>query len=355
MKFAFVTKDSGWQEEGCSAPARFQRRSTRTHHISNRRSKLPLIEVRAPSDRTFFYEVHWVVTRRCTYACQYCPAHRHNPRAFEADANVLVDGVTRLASLLPSHDVRLNFSGGEPTRHKAFPALVEAALAYRCIRRCRVLSNLSMPLDVYRRLAGLGARFPERLQFVASFHFAHAKPAAFVSRVSLLLESGVDVLVKLVLGAVVPLSVVELIEDLRLLRARHRKLVIRPQRVRGTESEYVDQVERMTSDTPTDWGDSRAVTYLDREILVHEVREEFDAVIAGGRNLFYGYSCDAGIGALFVNNDGSVHSALCRPEAKPLFNLYDPLSDASLPTTGVICPHERCECSASIRIPKRVV
>jgi hypothetical protein len=87
-------------------------------------------------------------------------------------------------------------------------------------------------------------------------------------------------------------------------------------------------------------------------VIEHEERAEFDAWIASGLNRLRGWRCATGSTALFIDHDGAVYSALCKPEREPLFHLFDCRSPAQIPNEPVLCPHARCECSASLRIPK---
>lgn len=313
-----------------------------------------LVRIENLSDAPRLYEVHWVITRRCTYSCSYCPPHRHNPASFEATPDQLQSATSRLGTLLKGMPTRLNITGGEPTRHPGILKFLHTVFQFPQFQFLRIVTNLSMPLPFYTRMSSIGEANSGRLQIVCSYHFEQARSQPFIDRLTVLLGGGLDVLVKLVIPQEISADYRSLLDQLASLGARYGNLIVRPQRVRGTDSAIYREATRLTTRKSDKWFDRRLVVFGSRGSESVDVKEDFDDVIARGGNDFFGWSCEAGLASLFIDNDGTVYSALCKPDPSPIYNLFtSPVSELFLPGESLICPHHLCECSASIRIPKR--
>lgn len=304
------------------------------------------------------FEVHWILTRHCTYACQYCPPHRHDRDAFEPDADSLISGLDKLSQILKGRSVRLNLTGGEPTFHPAIVSFLRSTFQFQAYQRIRLVTNFSMPLRLYTEIAELGRENPGRLEMVCSYHFGQARVRHFIERLEVVLGANIDVLVKLIVPNDDPPDYHLLTERLYDLTLNNDTLFVRVQRVRGAVGLTLLGDRRWASDNAMlaiRWNESRQFCRSDGEGSTVSEYEDIDEIISRGENHFFGWSCDAGIASLFVDNDGRVFSALCKPEAIPLFNLFtSDKVEIKLPQHGVRCPHGVCECAATIRVPKRL-
>lgn len=310
-----------------------------------------LVAVELPVNATPLVDVHWLITRRCSYACSYCPPHRHDPKAAQVDAVSLVAGLGTLCGLLAGEQFRLNLTGGEPTVHPGFLRFIEAACLCSQVAAVRVVTNLASPDRLYARLAEIAAVRPDTLRVVASLHNGQAEPAAFVRRIQLLVAAHVSTYVKVMLdGSAVSRSAVD---ELGVLASTNACLSIGTQAVRGQIADPMADLSNFS--TPSDPSDLRRII-RDGVGGGSESVDEVAGIIERGENHFLGWECEVGSRALLVESDGRVYSALCKPEPKPIFNLYahDPDHAAQLRRpTSVLCPYVTCECSSSVRIPKR--
>jgi hypothetical protein len=222
------------------------------------------------------------------------------------------------------------------------------------VRAVRVVTNLSTTDHLYADAADAARATPRRLQVVASFHPAQAVRDPFVRRVALLLEGGVDVSVKLMAGATGDDRLVDLIDALSPYAVSYPNLVVWVQRIRGSAGLAgldLSRWEERYQSRVIEWGDAREVVYEDalrgnrREVV------DPDLMISRGENRFMGWSCDAGVRSLFIEDDGSAYAALCKP-GPALFNVVTSAT-LTLGSGPVKCPHGACGCGATIRIPKR--
>jgi hypothetical protein len=215
-----------------------------------------------------------------------------------------------------------------------------------------------MPLRLYSEIAELGRANPGRLQMVCSYHFGQARVKNFIERLEVVIGANIDVLVKLIVPNDNPPDYHLLAERLHDLTLNSDTLFVRLQRVRGTgglplpdDSHWAPSYALLADR----WNDSRQFGRGDGEGGTVAEYEDIDEIITRGENHFLGWSCDAGVASLFIDNDGQVFSSLCKPEAIPLFNLFSSNKvGISLPQHGVRCPHQVCECAATVRIPKRL-
>ncbi len=302
-----------------------------------------------------FFEVHWLLTRRCSYSCSYCPPHRHNNRAPQVNELTIIRGLSRLVQLLKGRSIRINLTGGEPTIHPDFLGFIRQTTFPSSIKAVRVVTNLSSSERLFTGLGEIAAAKPGHVQVVASFHWERANPQSFTKRVYLLLNSGIQVLVKLMVDASNLDLLRRLASELSILFKSYPHFAIAIQRVRNlgvNPDSELENVGRTYFQNISQWNDRRIMILRSEEEIKYQILEDVDSLIRRRENSFTGWICDAGVNALFIDSDGSVFSAGCKPEPAPLFNLFD---EHSVPPElrQVRCPHAFCECASMIRIPKR--
>lgn len=112
-------------------------------------------EIRHIANSEPFYEIHWFITRRCSFSrCSYCPPHRHNPKSFQADKESLIMGSWEIRNNLVSNNkIRLNLTGGEPTIHPNFKDFIDTALNTNKVKAVRIVTNLASNEKIYKYLA----------------------------------------------------------------------------------------------------------------------------------------------------------------------------------------------------------
>jgi hypothetical protein len=301
---------------------------------------------------TSFFELHWILTRRCSLACSYCPPHRHNPAAPQTDGPTLLRGLESICYLLRAQRVRINLTGGEPTVHPSFLSFVELAIQSDAIHHVRVVTNLLSSDRLYTALAKLDGG-KGRIQIVASFHPKQTDLAAFERRVRFLAAAGVQIAVKLMIDCSPPSD--ELLKVVGELSTRYRCVRLLAQPIRGSGAKLDPDLVATAAGlllnlSPTD---ARSVIRLTNTGLQIARCSDVAMLIDYSHNHFQGWICDAGFKALFIDSDGRVFSAMCKPDPDPLFNLFRDRLPIWAPARSILCPHEICECPSTVRIPKR--
>ncbi|MBK8467579.1 MAG: radical SAM protein [Chloracidobacterium sp.] len=301
------------------------------------------------------FEVHWLLTRRCSFSCSYCPPHRHNNRSPQVDEVTLIGGLERLDGILSDRIFRINLTGGEPTIYPAFLSFINHTTTLSSIKAVRIVTNLSGPDRVWSGLRKIAATKPGHIQVVASFHSEQADPLSFVERIQFLLESGIQVVTKFMV-AISNLDLLrKLMPTLSGLTDAYSHFSVAVQCVRDLGMDVDNELEmlgRTYLNNISHWYDQRSIIVSSKKGLRCESLGNIDDLIRSGKNSFKGWTCDAGLRAFFIDTDGSVFSAGCKPESLPLFYLFDEASEPSK-LQSVICPHSICECASTIRIPKR--
>jgi MoaA/NifB/PqqE/SkfB family radical SAM enzyme len=310
-------------------------------------------EIRHIANSEPFYEIHWLITRRCSFSCSYCPPHRHNPKSFQADKESLIRAVERLETIVSNNKIRLNLTGGEPTIHPNFKDFINTALNTNKIKAVRIVTNLASNEKIYKYLADSSNTQTKKIYLVASFHWESASPERFLNNVRILADSNVELQVKIMLDINGEEKISKVIDGLKEINRNYKNIAIAVQRIRNTNNIEIDTTEFDEKHfvQVQSWGDLREVTFSTEEgNLLTQSNSNIDLVIKNKLNTFYKWKCYTGENTLFIDNDGSVFSALCKPDVGSIGNIFDD-NIIEIPKF-VSCPHKQCECGSTVRIPK---
>lgn len=310
-------------------------------------------EIRHKNNDQAFYEIHWLITRRCSFSCSYCPAHRHNPKSFQATKESLLQALVKLDSIVPNKNIRLNLTGGEPTIHPNFKEFITTAATSEKIKAIRIVTNLSSNEKIYSHIASEANNSKAKFYLVASFHWESASPERFINNLKVLASSKVETQVKIMLDENGAEKITSLLPDLREINSKHKNVSVAVQRIRNTQNLEIDLTDFDTKyfEQVSKWGDLREFIYTtDNNEVKIETIPNIDLVIKNKLNSFYNWTCFTGANTLFIDNDGSVYSALCKPDTGSIGNIFD-TSLFKIPQS-VLCPHNLCECGSTVRIPK---
>jgi MoaA/NifB/PqqE/SkfB family radical SAM enzyme len=300
-----------------------------------------------------FYEIHWLITRRCSFSCSYCPPHRHNPKSFQATNDSLLQALLKLESIVPNENIRLNLTGGEPTIHPNFKEFIANAIKLEKVKAIRIVTNLSSNEKIYSNLANEANNSGTKFYLVASFHWESASPQRFINNLKVLLDSKVEVQVKIMLDEKGSEKILSVLSSLKELNAKNKNIAVAVQRIRNTQNLEIDLIDFETKyfEQVNNWGDLREfILETDNDEVVKEKISNIDLIIKNKLNSFYNWTCFTGANTLFIDNDGCVYSALCKPDLGSIGNIFD-TSLFQIPQS-VLCPHKLCECGSTVRIPK---
>lgn len=279
-------------------------------------------------------KVEWNLGKRCNYDCAYCPAEIHDNSSPHTDIEILKSTVDQLNSL---GNVRISFTGGEPTVHPKFEELVNYC-KHVGIGWVSVTTN--------------GTRLPEWYinqkadHWVFSLHFTEGNWHRVVNTIT-----KVKMLKHLTPIMVNVMAHHEHMDAARaavgILKKESVPYVVR--RIRWTEGDrdlfddmryHPDDLQWIKDNTAT--VDSNCV--IDGDKLFHA-----NDIIKLHFNKFKDWKCYAGIESLMINWDGEVHRATCRVGGS-LGNIYT--GTFLQPKDPVICDRNFCTCAADIPITK---
>ena len=279
-------------------------------------------------------KVEWNLGKRCNYDCAYCPAEIHDNSSLHTDIEILKSTVNRLVEL---GDIRISFTGGEPTVHPHIEELINYC-KHVGIGWISVTTN--------------GTRKPEWYinqkadHWVFSLHFTEGDWHRVTNTII-----KVKMLKHLTPVMVNVMAHHEHMDAVRaavgLLKKEGVPYVVR--RIRWTEGDrdlfddmryHPDDLQWIKDNTAT--VDANCV--IDGDKLLHA-----NDIIKLHFNKFKDWKCYAGLESLMINWDGEVHRATCRVGG-PLGNIYD--GTFLKPTEPIICDRNFCTCAADIPITK---
>lgn len=279
-------------------------------------------------------KIEWNLGKRCNYDCAYCPAEIHDNTSPHTDIEKLKSTVDQLNAL---GDVRISFTGGEPTVHPKIEELINYC-KHVGIGWVSVTTN--------------GTRRPEWYinqkadHWVFSLHFTEGDWYKVVSTIT-----KVKMLKHLTPVMVNVMAHHEHMDAARtavgILKKEGVPYVVR--RIRWTEGDrdlfddmryHPDDLQWIKDNTAT--VDANCV--IDGDKLLHA-----NDIIKLHFNKFKDWQCYAGIESLMINWDGEVYRATCRVGGS-LGNVYQ--GTFLKPVDPVICDRQFCTCAADIPITK---
>ncbi len=279
-------------------------------------------------------KVEWNLGKRCNYDCAYCPAEIHDNSSPHTDIEVLKRTVDKLVEL---GDVRISFTGGEPTVHPKFEELINYC-KHVGVGWVSVTTN--------------GTRLPEWYinqkadHWVFSLHFTEGdwhRVANTIIKVKTL-KHLTPIMVNVMAHHDCMLAVQAAVGIFKKESIPH---VVR--RIRWTEGDrdlfddmryHPDDLQWIKDNTAT----VEANCVVDDHDLYHA-----NDVIKLHLNKFEGWKCYAGVESLMINWDGEVHRATCRVGGS-LGNIYT--GTFLKPVDPVTCDRKFCTCAADIPITK---
>jgi MoaA/NifB/PqqE/SkfB family radical SAM enzyme len=279
-------------------------------------------------------KVEWNLGKRCNYDCSYCPAEIHDNSSPHTDIEILKHTVDKLVEL---GDVRISFTGGEPTVHPKFDELVNYC-KHVGVGWVSVTTN--------------GTRTPEWYinqkpdHWVFSLHFADGNWRRVISTIASVRK--LKHLTPVMVNVMAHHEYIEQAKDaVGILKLQSIPYVVR--RIRWTEGDrdlfddmryHPDDLQWIKDNTAT--VDANCV--VDNTNLFHA-----NDIIKLHMNKFKDWKCYAGLESLMINWDGEVHRATCRVGGS-LGNIYQ--GTFLKPVDPIICDRNFCTCAADIPITK---
>ena len=97
--------------------------------------------------------ISWILGKRCNYACSYCPPTSHD----NYSAHIPKEKIFNFIDQLETHTsnlgkkFKITITGGEPFVHPKFMDILEYLKSKGTLTQLVVLTNGSLPLDMYKR------------------------------------------------------------------------------------------------------------------------------------------------------------------------------------------------------------
>jgi MoaA/NifB/PqqE/SkfB family radical SAM enzyme len=284
-------------------------------------------------------KVEWNLGKRCNYDCSYCPSSIHDNTSTHTDISILKAAVDKLPN-----NVRISFTGGEPTVHPNFEELVDYCINVKGIKWINVTTNGTRKSYYYFKL-------PVH-HYVFSLHFEYDWERVLDTIVMYACSDVEQGMRKPCMINVMahPDKMQEVRKAVSKFDDLQIKYVIR--RIRWTNDDHNLFDDMRYDQADLDWLLSKdatvdpntVITYVDKTERLHA-----NDIIKLHKNQYKGWSCNAGLESLMINWDGDVHRATCRVGGS-LGNIYN--GTFNIPQKSVICTRDYCTCAADIPLTK---
>jgi len=277
-------------------------------------------------------KVEWNLGKRCNYDCSYCPKEIHDNISKHTDIGILKYSVDQLSMM---KNVRLSFTGGEPTVHPFFSDLVE--YAKQTIQWVSVTTNGTRKADYYIMLPND--------HYVFSLHFEQDWERV-VETIVTVAQTGRRMMVN-VMAHHLKMNEARLVVEI----LREHDIMYGVRRIRWGEFDRDDYDDDKYTPDDLAWLLSNTSTVAHNTIINDDAAMTYHAndIIKLHMNDFKGWTCSAGTESLMINWDGDVYRATCRVGGS-LGNIY---KGGFLPSPGqVICTRNSCTCAADIPLTK---
>lgn len=328
--------------------------------------------------------VHWFLGKRCNYDCSYCPSHIHDAVSPFIDLDQALSFCDRVDVHCQqrSNHSKWAFTGGEPFVDPNFLTLANHIRHLGSYAQMNVVTNGSMPLEIYQQAANVFTGITVSLHLERSMQEINRTlqnlpkiSGTFLSVNLMFLPGQIDWVrdiareldhnhIPWVLRKITPDGPNSSQLDPFIARGsghKDRKLLpLHEQRDRKLQARelldsqrqlllatYYSQAELdlliQTNQRPT-WSNC-GVWYSD-----HSYREiNSDHLVATDQIGFLGWTCYAGVDSLYVDFDGSLYVGFCQ-SGGAIGHLSD--KDLLFLDQPVTCSKQWCTCNMDIPIRK---
>ncbi|MFQ6331514.1 radical SAM protein (plasmid) [Nocardia sp. CWNU-33] len=291
--------------------------------------------------------IEWIMSSVCNYACHYCPIYLHDNRVRWPDYDSVHQFVATVAEHYRGNDITFLLSGGEITLWPHLPRMAADLRAHGI--DVAILSNGTRPLTWWKTHA------PTFDHVLLSYHHERAQPDHFRAVVdTIAATTSVDV------NIVIDPAAFDTTMDLAAtIQADgnapvHRKIMFLDGWARPADYgpiQHTALTEALAGEV--DQPGSREVALLKGDLDIeyidgtHQVLTP-SQIIDTGSNSWPGWTCNVGAESLFIRFD-EIWPASCR-EGRRIGSIFD--ANLRLPTAGVTCAAESCNCIAGIKATK---
>ena len=278
-------------------------------------------------------KIEWNLGKRCNYDCSYCPSSIHDNVSPHTDITIIKQTLDKLALL--KGNVRISFTGGEPTVHPKFHEIIMYARQKGFW--VSVTTNGTRPEGWY-------ITQPVN-QWVFSLHFEYNWQRVLETIMNVNNKWNRDTLLVNVMAHH------DKMDDVRTVATQLtiHEIPFNIRRIRWTEGDHdlFDDMRYNLNDL--EWILECNSTVKPNVVIDEEKHLHANDVIKLHLNQYKDWTCNAGLESLMINWDGEVHRATCRVGGS-LGNIYE--GTFVVPNDPVICTRDWCTCAADIPITK---
>ena len=293
-------------------------------------------------DREFekdILHVDWFIGKRCNFDCDYCPDGLHDnysPHYKFENTKKLID--TFLNKFAPS-DIRIGFTGGEPTVNPDFLKVCEYASSKGI--RLNATTNGTRTSEYYKALLNFLSHL------TVSQHFGQHNIYDLHNKVKQINSDKVTVQV---------MAHAQFFDQVKESTNYYENNNINHW-VMPVDDRRKDNKSFLASNYSEDyynWLQTKLVKHQDKDSVLYFKNNESKKVhtneILGDKlNRFKNWICYAGVYYLNVWQDGNVYRGICGAEGT-LGNANT--GTFNLPSEPVKCPFDTCDCSPGIHVKK---
>jgi len=300
--------------------------------------------------------INWVVTRKCNYTCSYCRVFDNsgNFTSFEHFKNA-IDQIAKLNRT----KYKIVLTGGEPTIHPQYSELLYYMFEKLGERVTIItITNLGRTEKYFLNLLNKIKGFEKNISFVVSFHTEFASENNFVNNAKLISEKGFPIRVQIMAHPEKMKQIHYLDKEFKKIKNKnlnYQIMVIR--------ENYGSVPDKRYSSEDLLWLQSYYSAQTEAKTILIETKElnsslnknyySAPEINAKGINNFKGMLCMAGVNNFSINTDGKIDRAVCfRGQNINAKNIYFDKNALEGMNEPIICPFERCGCTADIPIPK---
>lgn len=324
--------------------------------------------------------INWFLGKRCNYDCSYCSPHTHDAVSPFVELDTALRFADRVHDYcrLNNKTMKWSFTGGEPFIDPGFMDLVQHIGTNDTTIQMNVITNGSLPLEVYQRASPLFRNITVSLHLERSL----IEIASILDKISNIGNCTVNLMM-------LPGRTQQVLEIVKQLQQQNTPFVVRkitpnmensqllPYKIDGsgkkqkTLMDIAQQKEQKIlwkktldakrSQTLGDFYSPEETEFLStinqtpqwhncgtwfEDLSYTEINT--DHLVANDKIGFNGWTCYAGVDQLYIDYDGTVYRGVCLNDG-PVSHISDWIGMQDQPT---VCQQHNCVCNFDICVRK---
>ena len=328
--------------------------------------------------------VLWFLGKRCNYDCSYCSPHVHDAVSPFVDQHSAMRFADHMCEHMLQADrkIKWSFTGGEPFLDPGMMLLAKHLRQQTCTEQINVVTNGSLPLEVYRHAGKIfdGITFslhlersPEEIHSIVdkiseiqecmtsvNLMFLPGRLDLVQDISARLQQHGINHVVRKILPPVLDPDLVpytaksdqrkaQILDDMT--QQVSKKIMWKKYNLGTSHTQQIDHYYSLqernyleNSNQNVGWNNC-GVWFEDGSY--QELNTDF--LVANDLNRFQGWQCYAGVDSLYVDFDGSIYRGMCQ-NAGAIGHIADVFDLGKIVPTR--CQLAQCTCNSDIAVRK---